>query len=252
MACPRCGREILDPDPRFCPRCGYEFAGPAVTAPKSPAGTASVASPVDDKAESPKRVETTRRDYLLSLFTVVGGVVGYRSAKKYNPRVASTILTVSLLLTLVYLGAGYEIYLQGTKPSGTPGLAITAVSFPNSSAVVVTVANHGTAEDGLESVAINNGSIWLVYGLLSPDSPQASSELRSGSLSFSLYGYILANGTTLPAGGELSATVGTEGFPPGHVDTIAVPFSWTPLSNYTVFISTSSGHPYQTPVVSPA
>ncbi len=255
MLCPGCGHEILDPDPRFCPRCGYEFVKPAPVPPSAAAPGASTEAGREARSVSVQAgsAEGTipARYYLLVFLAVVGGVIGYRAVKKYNPRVAATIFTIGLLISFVYIGAGYEIYSRPAGPVGTYDLAITAIGFPNSTAVVVIVANQGTLEDGLESVAINNGSLWLVYGLLSPNSPQASSELQTGNLDFSLYGYILNNGTTLPAGSAGSATVGTEGFPPGHVDQVTVPFSWRPESNYTVFISTHSAHPYETTVVSP-
>lgn len=256
VVCPRCGHEILDPDPRFCPRCGYDFGlTPPGPHPEPPGQSPNSAQP---KAVVPaasgavaEEAGFNGRYYLLALLTVVGGVIGYRAAKKYNPRVAATIFTISLLVTLVYMGAGYEVYSSLKGPTGTPDLVITGVTFPNSTAVEVTISNQGTLQDGLESVAINNGSLWLVYGLLSPASPQASSEIGAGNLSFSLYGFILNNGTDLTYGGGQSATVGTEGLPPGHVDEVWVPFTWTPLTNYTVFISTSSRHPDEVSAVSP-
>jgi hypothetical protein len=258
MGCPRCGYDILDPDPRFCPRCGYEFGQPSGQATPSATIIPGVTAPQGNAAPAPSRGEETADDgikrgyYLLALLTVVGGVIGYRAARRHNPRVAATILTISLIVTLVYIGAGYGAYSAFKGPSGVPDLVITSVSFPNSSAVQVTVVNEGTAHDGLESVAINNGTLWLVYGLLSPNSPQASSEIQAGDLQFSLYGYILGNGTDVAARNQQSATVGTEGFPPGHSDQVVVPFGWTPATNYTVFISTSSRHPDELSVTSPS
>jgi hypothetical protein len=150
----------------------------------------------------------------------------------------------------VYIGAGFEVYSRVTATPAVYGMSITNIEFPNSTSVLVTVTNQGTIEDGLESVAINNGSLWLVYGLLEPNTSQASSEIQSGSMTFGLYGYIV-NGTTLPASSGLSGTVGTEGFPPSNVAEIMIPFSWTPGTTYLVAITTSSQHPNEVNVVSP-
>ncbi len=115
----------------------------------------------------------------------------------------------------------------------------------------MTVANQGTLGDGLESVAINNGTLWLVYGLLNASSPQASTELQTGALVFGLYGFIFANGTDHAAGPGGSGTVGTEGFPPGHSDTITIPYAWTPVTSYKIFIATTSTRSNELSVVSP-
>jgi uncharacterized membrane protein (UPF0136 family) len=253
MKCPRCGQEILDPDPSFCPRCGFVI--PKAEAPPPTPDAVSAPEERDEPAVAqPQAVRATTppgRYYLLAFLAVVGGIVGYRATKKQNPRVAATILTLGLLVTAVYAGAGYEVYSRATAPTGFYAMTITGVTFPNSTSVRVTISNQGTLEDGLESVALNNGTLWLVYGLVSPTSAQASSELQTGNLAFTLYGYILANGTTIPAAGESSAAVGTEGFPPSHTDQVTIRFIWTPLTSYKVFISTASRNPNQMSVVSP-
>ncbi len=201
-------------------------------------------------AETPKSYDATigGRYYLLVLLAAVGGVVGFRAVRKRNPRVAATILTLGLLVTLVYAGAGYEVFSKVNAPPGVYGVTITGVTFPNSSTVAVTVTNEGTLADGLESVAINNGSLWLVYGLLESGSTSTSAGVLPGTLAFSLYGYILANGTTIPIGSE---SVGTEVLPPSHLVLITVPYVWTPVSMYLVAITTSSDHPNQYNAVSP-
>ncbi len=257
MRCPRCGQDILDPDPSFCPKCGYEIAArstmqqapiAAAHTPPSPTGEPPVSSP-----HPPTGAGTIgAKYYLLPLLAIVGGFIGYRAVKRRNPRVGATIFTIGLLVSLVYVGAGFELYSHFSAPTGVYGMAITGVNFPNSSTVVVTVANQGTLGDGLESVAINNGTLWLVYGLLNASSPQASTELQTGSLVFGLYGYIFANGTDQAAGTGGSGTVGTESFPPGHADTITIPYAWIPLTSYRIFIATTSTHSDELSVVSPA
>jgi hypothetical protein len=187
--------------------------------------------------------------YLLPFLAIVGGVIGYRAVKRRNPRVAATILALGLVLSLVYIGAGFEAYSQVSATTCCYGMTITSVTFPNSTSVGVTINNQGTLEDGLESVAINNGTLWLVYGFrLEPNSSQASSEIQDGDLTFALYGYILANNTQVTVG---TGPVGTEGFPPSHIDQITIPFAWTPGSTYKVFISTASSHPNELSVRSP-
>ncbi|MGA2664613.1 MAG: zinc ribbon domain-containing protein [Nitrososphaerales archaeon] len=253
MKCPRCGHDILDPDPSFCPRCGSVIAEGAHAPPPVEAHAAqgegrSPPLPAKDPAAG---YSVAAKYYLLALLAVVGGVVGYRAVRARNPRVGATILTIGLLVSVVYVGAGYELYTRSSGPPGTYGLAIVSVGFPNSTSVTVSVANQGTLEDGLESVAINNGTLWLVYGLVSPTSPQASSELQSGDLVFTLYGYILANGTirSVPS---VSSTVGTEYLLPAHSDQVTVPFGWLPLTTYKVFIATASQHPANFVATSPA
>jgi len=255
MKCPRCWEDIVDPDPRFCPRCGFEFPKSDSQSSPAPEGTATSsaqAPPVDHRSLRPSGVGAiSAKYYLLPLLAVFGGVVGYRAVKGRNPRVAATILSIGLLVSLVYIGAGFEVYAHVTGPTGVPDMIITGVDFPNSSTVVVTVANQGTTGDGLESVAINNGSLWLVYGLLNASSPQASTELEKGALVFGLYGYIFANGTDEAAGPGGSGTVGTEGFPPGHSDTIILPYAWTALTSYKFFIATTSTRSNELSTVSP-
>ena len=249
VKCANCGHEILDAEPRFCPRCGSEIAGQSP--PPEPSREERLPASGPNQAPSPTNAGIRARDYLLVFLAFVGGVIGYRSTRKKNPRVASTILTIGLLITLVYIGAGYEVYSRVAGPPGVYGMTITQVTFPNSTTVAVTVLNQGKLEDGLESVAINNGTLWLVYGLLSPESQQASSEVQSGNLVFGLYGYILANQTAIPAGQQTSPNVGTEGFPPNHVDEITVPFRWTAGTTYAIAITTQSRNPYQVSATSP-
>jgi hypothetical protein len=255
MKCPRCGQDILDPDPSFCPKCGYAIAGSDPASQPPPQPESLLPSPSSEQPPSSAQATAEGRTigakyYLLPLLAFVGGIIGYRAVKKHNPRVAATILTIGLFVSLVYIGAGYEAYSYVAGPSGgVYAMTITSVTFPNSTNVVVTVNNQGTLEDGLESVAINNGSLWLVYGFrLAPNNSQYSTELQSGHLTFALYGYILANGTQVTIG---TGPVGTEGFPPSRVDVVTIPFMWTPVSTYKVFISTSSAHPNEISVVSP-
>ncbi|MGA2200076.1 MAG: zinc ribbon domain-containing protein [Nitrososphaerales archaeon] len=254
MDCPRCGQEILDPNPRFCPKCGHEIgkANPAPQqAPGSGQPTAQATQQTQPLGQTDARVFAIgAKYYLLPLLAIVGGVIGYRAVKKRNPRVAATIFTIGLLVSLVYVGAGFEVYSRVTATPAVYGMSITDIEFPNTTSIAVTVTNQGTIEDGLESVAINNGSLWLVYGLLEPNGSQASSEMQSGSMTFGLYGYIV-NGTTVPVGSGGSETVGTEGFPPSHVAEIVIPFSWTRGTAYLVAITTSSNHPNEANVVSP-
>jgi len=255
MRCPRCGQEIVDPDPRYCPKCGFEIskASPPPVHPSE--GVAS--APVQEQPPNPPARRTVEggaisaKYYLLTLLAVFGGIVGYRAVKGRNPRVAATIFTIGLLVSLVYLGAGFEVYSHFAGPGGVPDMTITGVNFPNATSVVVTVTNQGTLGDGLESVAINNGTLWLVYGLLNASSPQASTELQKGILIFGLYGYIFANGTDRAAGPAGSGTVGTEGFPPGHADTITIPYAWTPLTSYKFFIATTSTRSNELSTASP-
>ena len=255
MRCPRCGQEILDPDPRYCPKCGFEI--PRVSPPPLRASDGGVISPAPEQPPNPPAGVTTEggaisaKYYLLALLAVFGGIVGYRAVKKRNPRVAATIFTIGLLVSLVYLGAGFEVYSHFTGSNGVPDMTITGVGFPNATSIVVTVANQGTQGDGLESVAINNGTLWLVYGLLNASSPRASTELQTGALVFGLYGYIFANGTDQAAGPGGSGTVGTEGFPPGHTDSITIPYAWKPLTSYKIFIATTSTHSNELSAVSP-
>jgi hypothetical protein len=251
MKCPRCGQDILDPDPSFCPKCGYQIARP--NPPPALAHQSPAPAPMEQGAPSPQpRPEDGTigaKYYLLPFLAIVGGVIGYRAVKRRNSRVAATILTLGLIFSLVYIGAGFEVYAQVNARSCCYGMTITSVTFPNSTTLVVAVNNQGTLEDGLESVAINNGTLWLVYGFrLEPNSSQASSEIQSGDLTFALYGYLLANNSQITVG---SGPVGTEGFPPSHVDQVTIPFTWTPISTYKVFISTASSHPNEISVVSP-
>jgi hypothetical protein len=253
MKCPRCGEDILDPNPSFCPKCGYQIARPNLAAAlASQSGTpvpAPAEQPPPSPHPSPEDGTIGAKYYLLPFLAIVGGVIGYRAVKRRNPRVAATILALGLILSLVYIGAGFEAYSQVNATSCCYGMTITSVAFPNSTSVVVTVNNQGTLEDGLESVAINNGTLWLVYGFrLEPNSSQASSEIQTGDLTFALYGYILANNTQVTVG---TGPVGTEGFPPSHVDQITIPYTWTPVSAYKVFISTASSHPNEITTVSP-
>ena len=231
--------------------------GPPVPLPQGAPG-----APVEGRAPTPETTEHPGQEpaashsvpakyYLLSLLALVGGLIGYRAVRARNPRVGATILTIGLLVSFVYIGAGYELYTGTSGRAGTYGLAIVSVGFPNSTTVSVSVANQGTLEDGLESVAVNNGTLWLVYGLVSPNSPQASSELQSGNLVFTLYGYILANGSIRSASSGPS-TVGTEYILPGHSDQVALPFSWLPVTTYKVFIATASQHPANFVATSPA
>ena len=253
MKCPRCGQDILDPDPSFCPRCGYQIARPDPSAAPAPQSGTTVPAPPERPASSPPPSPEDgtigAKYYLLPFLAIIGGVIGYRAVKRRNPRVAATILALGLILSLVYIGAGFEAYSQVNATTCCYGMTITSVTFPNSTSVGVTVNNQGTLEDGLESVAINNGTLWLVYGFrLEPNSSQASSEIQAGDLTFALYGYILANNTQVTVG---TGPVGTEGFPPSHVDQITIPFTWTPGLGYKVFISTASSHPNELSVFAP-
>jgi len=255
MRCPRCGQEIVDPDPRYCPKCGFGISTGSPTPDYPSEGAAS--APVEEFLPNPPARSMVdsggirSRYYLLALLAVFGGIVGYRAVKGRNPRVAGTIFTIGLLVSLVYIGAGFEVYSRFTSPSGVPEMTITGVNFPNATSVVVTVTNQGTLGAGLESVAINNGTLWLVYGLLNASSPHASTELQKGILIFGLYGYIFANGTDRAAGPAGSGTVGTEGFPPGHADTITIPYAWTPLTSYKFFIATTSTRSNELSTASP-
>jgi len=234
--CPRCGHAILDPDPNFCPKCGYEMRKNEVRNQPQGETAPSVLETPNARAGSPDSGY-----YLLVLLAFVGGIIGYRAVRGRNPRVAATILTISLLVSVVYVGAGFEVYSTLSKPQGTYDMTISSVTFPDHSTVAVTISNRGTLEDGLESVAINNGTLWLVFGMLQP-----------GSLTYGLYGYILANGTTVTVPGLGSVTIGTESVAPSHQVVIDLPYGWIPSTTYTVAITTTSRHPFSTNVESPS
>jgi hypothetical protein len=243
---------IVDPDPSYCPRCGRAIAiGDLLEKVAPPQNATPAATTESPTAPTPAQLTggiVEGRYYLLVFLAVAGGILGFRAVRRRNPRVAATILTLGLLVSVIYIGAGYEVYSRVNGPPGVYGMTITGVTFPNSSTVAVTVVNQGTLADGLESVAINNGSLWLVYGLLQPSGAGSSAVAQTGALAFSLYGYILANGTTIPVGSE---SVGTEVLSPSHLALITLPYAWTPVTKYLVAITTSSDHPNQQTVVSP-